>query len=106
MTGQPQIPQGRGPGPGGHRQSQEELVVETSGRCKRLERKDRCSEKEDNQRHLECNRQKDSQVRLSQPSGLHFTLPWAFLSGQNRSQGPQEESTGTPSPWDPLQRTW
>lgn len=39
MSGQPQTPQGGGPGPGGHGQSQKRsVVVETSGRYERLER--------------------------------------------------------------------
>lgn len=41
MAGQPQTPQGGEPGPGGHGQSQEgSVVVETSGRCKKLEERD------------------------------------------------------------------
>lgn len=75
MSGQPQTPQGGEPGPGGHRQSQEgSVVVETPGRCKKLERKEGCSEKED--RRLEPNRQKGTQVMLSRPvrTVLHTAL--------------------------------
>lgn len=69
-SGQPQTPQGEGPGPGSHGQSQEgSVVVKTSGRCERLETEG-CSEKEDNHKLLERNRQKDSQ--------LHFLLPGAL----------------------------
>ena len=45
------------------------MVVKTSGRCERLETEG-CSEKEDNHKFLERNRQKDSQ--------LHFLLPGAL----------------------------
>lgn len=66
MSGQPQTPQGGKPGPGGHGQSQEgSVVVKTSGRCKKLERKEGCSEKDD--RCLEPNGEKDGQVMPNHP---------------------------------------
>lgn len=41
------------------------MVVKTSGRCKKLERKEGCSEKDD--RRLEPNGEKDGQVMPNHP---------------------------------------
>lgn len=89
MSGQPQTPQGGGPGPGGHGQSQKRsVVVETSGRYERLEREG-CSEKEDKHGRLEHN--KDSKVTLSHPIRI---LLHAALSNSCQKNGGQRLREG------------
>lgn len=80
------------------------MVVETSERCKRLEREG-CSEKEDNPRRLEHNRQKDSQVTLSRP--IRTALDAALSSScQDNIVAEGRTSRGASSFGCPPQSTW
>lgn len=94
LSGQPQTPQGGGPGPGSHRQSQEgSVVVKTSGRCERLERRGTIGGGRNNRR-LERKRQKDSQVTPShQDHASHCPELLLRTKLQPKAKGGTHQST-------------